>query len=325
MIENRHTETAPRGTYATLSAGFELTTRYLWLALIPVALDVFLWLGPRLNYGPLIDRLLAQTPSEALLFDPRPMLEVLAPRLNEFSYLSVPFLGVPVLMSGLSPEATPIATQVIELQSWTQWVVYLALVSFAGLVLAAVYHSLIASRVVRSADGSEHGNIATPALGSWLLRSSGRYLAFAGLFLVAVIVYLIPVVIIAGFLSLISQMLGTLFLLAALLLILWALVYLAYAPQGMILNPSGFFRAMVESVRLLRRNALPALTLLIIVLLATRVMDWLLLSADFGSWLTLASILTHAYISTALAAAMLIFYRDRYSALQAEATIQVNP
>ena len=37
------------GIIATLTTGFEFTTRHVWLIIIPIVLDIFYWLGPRLN------------------------------------------------------------------------------------------------------------------------------------------------------------------------------------------------------------------------------------------------------------------------------------
>ena len=85
-----------------MSAGFELTTRYPWLLIIPVLLDVFLWLGPRLSFGPLVQQLVTQLPIDATLtlMDPRPMLDLISTRTNMFTYLSVILLGVPAPNDG---------------------------------------------------------------------------------------------------------------------------------------------------------------------------------------------------------------------------------
>ena len=47
----------------TLSAGFDRTTRRLWLVLIPALLDVAIWLGPRLSVSSLSQQALAALPS----------------------------------------------------------------------------------------------------------------------------------------------------------------------------------------------------------------------------------------------------------------------
>jgi len=37
------------GIFTALSTGFDAVTRQLWLLALPAALDIFLWLGPRLK------------------------------------------------------------------------------------------------------------------------------------------------------------------------------------------------------------------------------------------------------------------------------------
>ena len=54
MVQKQGQTTALPGVFSTLSAGFELTTRYLWLMLLPAALDFFLWIGPRLSFRTLL-------------------------------------------------------------------------------------------------------------------------------------------------------------------------------------------------------------------------------------------------------------------------------
>ncbi|MGH7863120.1 MAG: hypothetical protein ACREOS_12920, partial [Candidatus Dormibacteraceae bacterium] len=40
------------GVIETLSAGFEQVNRVLWIVTVPILVDLFLWLGPRLSAGP---------------------------------------------------------------------------------------------------------------------------------------------------------------------------------------------------------------------------------------------------------------------------------
>ena len=116
MAQKQTKSAALPGVFATLGNGFELTTRDLWLIVIPAILDVFLWIGPRLSFRPLIESLSAQLPPQPMLVDVMPLLEMFATRLNHFTYLSVSLLGVPALsvdcphgpgdiLEGLDPRA----------------------------------------------------------------------------------------------------------------------------------------------------------------------------------------------------------------------------
>jgi hypothetical protein len=46
---------SPKGVIGCLTAGFEMVGRNLLVVTLPVALDLFLWLGPRVSVGPLVE------------------------------------------------------------------------------------------------------------------------------------------------------------------------------------------------------------------------------------------------------------------------------
>ena len=45
----------PPGVIGSLRAGFDAVSKHIGLILLPVALDIFLWLGPRLSVGGLVN------------------------------------------------------------------------------------------------------------------------------------------------------------------------------------------------------------------------------------------------------------------------------
>jgi hypothetical protein len=315
MMQKQEQTTALPSIWNTLAAGFELTTRNPWLLIVPVLLDVFLWLGPRLSFGPLVDQLLAQLPTDTALMDPRPLLELVSTRTNMFTYLSVTALGVPALMTGLSPEKTPIVPQMVEIDSGGTWLLLLMGLTIVGLLLAAIYTTLIAAAVVRTEGETMRRSAMAGETLQWIGRTWLRFSGLALLFIVLVVIILLPISLIGAVVALLSQLLATLVLLAAPVILIWVMIFLSFTPQGMVLNRKPFFPSLLDSVRLFQKNLMPALSLLLVVLLTRQLLAWLLLSADDGSWLTLASILGHAFVSTALSAAMFIFYRDRYRLL----------
>ncbi len=318
MLQKTDKTEALPGVFSTLAAGFELTTRYLWLMVIPALLDLFLWIGPRLSFRPLIESLAAQMPTMAegaLITDPALMLETFASRLNHFTYLSVSLVGVPALMTGLTPEATPVPTAVIERSGWGEWAGYLMLFTLGGLLLTAVYYSLIAYALRRA--NATNGNGSPFSLGRFLRRTGRTWIRLVGLsalFMIVTLIITLPTALLAGFISLLSQAVASLVIIGALIFLIWIVMFLSYTPQSMTLNPSGFLPSILAGVRLFRANLPASLGLLFVVTLLRRLLAVILLSADSGTWVTAINLLAHAYISTALIIAMFIFYRDRYAA-----------
>lgn len=320
MVRKQDKTATPKGVVATLSAGFELATRYLWLMIIPAALDFFLWIGPRLSFQSLIADLINQFPVEAAVVDPRPMLEMIAPYLNQFSYLSVTYLGVPALMAGLSPEKTPLNPAVIELSGWGAWIGTLILFTLAGLLLAAIYFSLIAAAMDRAAGipVADRDRSLSARIGRTWLRLVALALLFVGL----IFAVMLPFSLLAGFIALLSQTIATFVLMGAFVLLISLGIFMGYTPQGMTLNPRAFLPAVGESIQLFQRYLSPAVLLLFVVITARRLLSWVLLAADSGTWVTAINILAHAYISTALITALFIFYRDRYQVFRQDAQLK---
>jgi hypothetical protein len=342
MQKQGQTTTLP-GVFSTLSAGFELTTRYLWLMVIPAALDLFLWIGPRLSFRTLIENLiatsLAQLPADVLALDAGALTEA-AGRVNHFTYLSVSLLGVPALMAGPMPEQTPITPLVIEGGGLGAWFGWLAAFTLVGLLLTAVFYNLIAYAMRRSPAAATAATAATtgpataamPPLGParFLRRTLQTWLRLVALLAVAIVlmlVIIIPVALLAGFVALLSQAMAVFVLFGAVVLLMWLLMFLSYTPQGMLLNPRRFPFVIADSVRLFQRNLPAALGLLAVVLLARQLLHYVLLTADSGTWVTTINILAHAYIATALTVALFIFYRDRFVAYlrQIEQSPQITP
>ena len=332
MQKQGQTTTLP-GVFSTLSAGFELTTRYLWLMIIPAVLDLFLWIGPRLSFRALIENLIAtsaaQLPTDVLSLDVGALTEA-AGRVNHFVYLSVSLLGVPALMAGPMPDKTPITPAIIDGGGLGAWFGWLVVFTLGGLLLTALFYNLIAYAMRRSLATATTAALPPLGLGRFLRRTLHTWLRLVALLALAVVLILvitIPVALLAGFVALLSQAIAVFVLFGAVVLIMWLLMFLSYTPQGMLLNPRRFPFAIADSVRLFQRNLPAALGLLAVVVLARQLLRYVLLTADSGTWVTMINILAHAYIATALTVALFIFYRDRFVAYlkQLKTEPQITP
>jgi membrane-anchored glycerophosphoryl diester phosphodiesterase (GDPDase) len=89
--------------------------------------------------------------------------------------------------------------------------------------------------------------------------------------------------------------------------------YLSLAIPGIVMNNRPIFRAIRESIKLVIKNLMTTLNLLVIVFLIAIGTNLLWHLPEDGSWFTFVGIFGHAFISTALAIAIFSYYRDRYS------------
>ena len=141
--------TPPIGVIDSFGKGFETVMSQIALISIPLLLDLFLWLGPRLsvaelfrNFGSLVTR------GEDVPVESARIIEMsfnsLAESLNLFSFLSTSPLGVPSMIVskiGLSPLGEGL---VIGVTSWLTAAIVTVGVSLAGLLLGVIYFAVIA-------------------------------------------------------------------------------------------------------------------------------------------------------------------------------------
>ena len=299
------------GLPETIVAGFDVTTKHLWLLIIPVILDTFLWLGPRLSLRPLIEQFITYLPTEEAYAAFNEMLPILATRTNLFTSLSIPFIGVPVMLAGMTPENTPLTTTVVEMADPGLVLAYWLGLSFVGVLLTAVFLTLIA-QTIQAED-----QLTNRQLGHRTWQVWWRLLAGLMAYLMILLIIYILLVIIATAAALISPVLSLFVLLIGPFMGAWILISCYYTPHGLALYGRPLIRAIQGSLALMKKSTLPAVGLILVIILTNTFLDPLLQSlADGGSWLTFVSILGHAFINTSLITATFIFYRDKQNLLQ---------
>ncbi len=312
--ETKETSIPPR-IMPTLAAGFDLVSKHLWLLVIPVALDAFLWLGTRLGAQVFMDEMIAFWQQEEALVSIEPeiieQIAALTTRTNLFATLSIPVIGVPTFMAGITPEITPIETAVLEVNSNATVVLSIILLSVVGLFITAVYYNLIAHALRRNMGD----DMPIPALLARIGRSWLLLLLLGVLMAIGLFILYIPLILLATGLAAINPILGGAAAVFAPVLLLSILLQFIFVPHGLILHGRPLVNAMVESSLIIRKNLMGCITLLFTIVLINYLMSSIMLLADNGSWLTGASIIGHAFVATAMITAVFIFYHDRFTLL----------
>ena len=299
----------PPGVIATLTAGFELTTAHLWLILLPALLDFVYWLGPRLGIAQLSDRLLSPLLEDPAVQEAATQIIEMAAGVNVLTSLSVPLIGIPALMGGVIPEQTPLPAQVYELESMLSLLALQVGLFLLGLFMASVYLSLIS--LALQEDGERPSGPAMFVLAA--LKSTARLFGLGLIFLVVLLMVWLPLIPIAFLVGLVAGGLALYIMLAGFVLVV---TYLSMSVPGIVLQHQPVLRSVLESVRLVHGNAMQTVALLLVVALVSGGTNRLWHLADDGSWLTVVSIVGHAFVSTALAAAIFVYYRDRWTYAQ---------
>ncbi len=297
----------------TLSEGYQTVLRQIWLIAIPIALDVYLWLGPRLSVRPLTRSLLsvwlplAQIPADMRPFFEanRQFLETLGQEVNLFSLLSSSLLGMPSYLSGGLPEraiGSPVTWG--EQGSALAALTLVVLLTAAGLFLGCIYLGAIA-QVARS------GIFDPRRLLLRVWRYWGLILLFGVLLVGAVLAAGLPMALIIALAEAFSPALARFTMFAALGLMFWMLFHLFFVPHAIVLSESNLFHAIWNSLIIIARNFWSALGLVILINLINAGFNVIWRRMSVNAPLMAVSIAGNAFIGTGLVAASLIFYQDR--------------
>src|SRR5258708_22334215 len=81
----------PVGVIESLGTGFETVATRAWLLLIPIILDLFLWVGPKVSFEPLVQRF--ETVSSAWSASQPPDVRKQLDSQNQLTYALVGNLG----------------------------------------------------------------------------------------------------------------------------------------------------------------------------------------------------------------------------------------
>jgi len=315
----------PRRLIAILIEGYATLNRRLWVLVVPIGLDLFLWLGPRLIVRQFAAAILGILSSEQGMnpslgalwgaqFDPA-LLSRWGEQTNLFQLLAAPLLPVPLpgfsipLISTLLPNLSNPAWPGFTPQAWDPPAGLVAgplplAILAVGLLLGAFYQLPLADCVRGSNESGVRMLRRVP-------RAWWRMLALTAMGLLAGGAFLVLSALFTGVATVIHPSLGGLVVYVVLALILFALLFLYFTPQALLLSWVPPLRAVHYSVQVVRHSFWSSVGFVLLV--------WLVRAGTGSLWQylsahplgMLASIMANAYITTGLAAASLIFYRER--------------
>jgi len=303
--------TLPPRLIASLVAGFNVVAGRIYLILIPVALDLLLWLGPHFRvreaFQPVITDWISAVQAGGtaeminMLAAVRQLWDVLLERFNLLSFLSTLPVGVPSLLAGVAPLNNPLGSApVYEVPSLGQVFSGFLLFSLLGLLLGSLYFGFISRSTTQPVE---------PFSFPRFIWETGQVLLFVLLLILIVLVLAIPVSIITTILAMISPGLAQLALLFMSFILLWLFIPLVFSPHGIFAAHQIVLRSMLISARMVRLLFPGVGLFLLSALILTQGMGYLWRIPPETSWLMLAGILGNAFISTGLLAASFVYYR----------------
>jgi hypothetical protein len=306
----------PPGIIGSLRAGFDLIAGHIAVILMPLGLDLLLWLGPRLSLNQIVQPFLAQAAGLAAdsglqPADVKSALDMYRQFFQSFNLLSTlrtfP-IGVFSLMSGQMPAYSPLGLPVaFQVDSAVSVLGLLLILTLTGWIVGGLYFRWIAALVG-----------AKPAAEG--LASAGRAVVQSLLFslVCAALAWTlgVPLLVVLYLLFAINTLLGEAAVLFLAFVGLWLVVPLFFTPHGIFIRRQNAISSFLGSFQL-TRFALPSSSLFVLsVFMLGLGLNYLWSIPSSNSWLALVGILGHAFITSALLASSFVYYQDMSSWLQ---------
>lgn len=312
----------PPGIIGALKAGFEAVSNHIGLILLPVALDLFLWLGPRLSVGGLVNpffklmfdeaRASLTSPTDLKRFtDFQSGFSEVLERFNLLSLLgrlqTFP-IGISSLLAQTMPVKTPLGSQdVVQVSSLPGLIGLMFLLILIGWIAGGLYFRWVSGTTLGHAKPEGEVSFVWAILQTVILSA----IWFIGLMMI-----LIPVMLVLTVLTFLSPALASGAFFVMLILSFWLIVPLFFTPHGIFVRKQNAFHSIFTSLRM-ARFTLPTSGLFVLsALLLTTGLNYLWSVPPDDSWMLLVGIAGHAFITTTLLAASFVYYRDMNAWLQ---------
>ena len=315
------------GIIDSLSAGYKLISRRWWLILVPVVLDLFLWMGPRLAVTEVMGEAASMLTVPAgveiseeyasYVTQVQQTLQLVSEDTNLFGLLGAGLPGIPSLMAATTTEANLLGMErsVIQLGGVGQTILWGLLLLIAGTLLTSLYVSWVGRAVLADYREIRGTPIVEHSFRTWI-QVLLFFLGIVALF----IVLGLPIGLLVGLVSLLSPSFGIMLTyvisLFALWFGVWLVIYLYFVIDAIVLDRVNILRAVWHSINVVLRNFWPTFGLIVLVWVINAGMTLIWQQFAFASWGMLIGIVANAFVGTGLIAASLIFYNERFARWQ---------
>ena len=304
----------PPGVIVSLRAGFDVVASHVWLILVPLALDIVLWLGPRLSVDsllrPFARYMFVQARRGVAASEIDQFLEaqsIFLEGLQSFNLLSLASkfrtfpIGISSLLAQKIPAAgTPLGEQsIVQISSLPLLLLLAFLLTAMGWVGGGLYFRWVSGTTL----GQEETDIS-------LLRAVVQTLILSVCWFIVLMAVFLPLMFVLTLLALINPILANVAIFVVLLLAFWLIVPLFFMPHGIFARRQNAFLSILTSLRMARFTFPTSGMFVISVLILSQGLNYLWDVPPNDSWMTLVGIAGHAFITTAVLAASFVYYRD---------------
>lgn len=297
----------PPGIINSIRAGFDTIAAHITAILLPLALNLFMWLGPRLRVDELFSSFLVTAvpiwqrsgiPEQDIqrVVD---LYERVIPSINLFWLLRTLPIGISSLLMSQETSSTPLGDPVVWQTGALSFPVWIFLLTLLGWVGGALYFRSVAWI---SLPGEERSIRFSSAVFQTILISV--------LFIVFLMVVGVPLIFVLVLLTQLNAFLGNFFVLLLSLGSVWVIVPLFFWPHGVFVWKQNVFASIVSSFQMARFTLPTSSFFVLTVFLLAYGLNFLWRIPAENSWAALLGIFGHSFVTTALLAGSFIYYRD---------------
>jgi hypothetical protein len=299
----------PPGVIKSITAGFETIAAHVTTILLPMALDLFLWLGPRLS----LEKLFLAIQPEVVGFwraggvsaeDIQRISDwyaVSLPKVNLFWLLRTIPVGISSVNFGRDMAQTPFgAPTILQVASDGNLLSWMLSLTVIGWICGGLYFRYVAW-LATAKDPSEPIQ-AGRAIGQTILLS---------VFWFGIVMAIgLPTFLVLSVLAQLNSIIAQIAILVFSFLSMWLIVPLFFWPHGVYVKQENVLISIVSSLRM-TRFTLPSSSMFVLtIFLLSMGLNLLWSIPTETSWMMLVGIFGHAFVTTALLAASFIYYRD---------------
>lgn len=297
----------PPGIINSIRAGFDTIASHITAILLPLCLNLFFWLGPRLRVNEFFDSfkndmvLVWQNggiPTEDIE-RAMELYNTVFPTVNLFWLIRTLPIGISSLPLSRELSSTPLGDPITwQANGWMIFLGYFVL-TFIGWLGGAIYFRNVAWVSVPNEKG------IIPVFNA-ILQTILISIFFAILFMIVSPVLFGIFVILAGQ----NIIITSLVILVLSFVGMWFVVPIFFLPHGVFVKKQNVITSIGSSIYL-TRYTLPNSSLFVLtVFVLAYGLNVLWSIPSETSWLTLLAIFGHSFVTTALLASSFIYYRD---------------
>jgi hypothetical protein len=303
----------PPGIINSIRAGFDTIAAHLSAIFLPLMLNLFIWLGPRLRVDEMFDSFLEiavpiwqQNERTAQEVDRVvESFENISGAINMFGMLRTIPIGIPNLFPFQIASSTPLGEpNFLQASMWTfpLWFMFL---TFLGWMGGGLYFFHVSNTIVLDEDRriSLARALVQTVFVSFLC---GMVLMMIG----------IPLFMVLALAIQLNAILANLFVLFMFLSSMWIIVPLFFWSHGVFMRNQNVIASILSSIQLARFTMPTSSIFVLIVFMLAFGLNFLWRIPPADSWMTLIGILGHSFVTTALLAASFIYYRDMTAWIQ---------